>query len=329
MADVLIEVGSTSAVNEENGKTATQPSRERRVTLASSAKPIRPSTPRSSSDTVYHDAVSEGEDGSGPPRASPLPDQWRASTGRQDLSKRQLQVLRNMLSCPSTTSLTALPLDPVGRLSPVQSTPVASPAGARSITLPAPSVPSASAVSRRGGGGGGGQKKRRALFEFIRSLRQAARADEISSSPSAATEIERSPPVSYMMTSSRSSFSGLARAGTDDKGRRPSVRGMFRSTAVTAAAAATATQYPQRLRPLDSDATLRASTRTLPSSATESSVSELSTARSHSESESGTVDSRVEAPLVIALTPENLGPLLEALEACEVRLQECVWLAKQ
>ncbi|ODO11648.1 hypothetical protein I350_00432 [Cryptococcus amylolentus CBS 6273] len=128
MAIVLIEVGSTG---KESGSQASveSPRRERRVTLASeearaagdalrqasggsfkspysspvqwnyethsqivgpSQKKISLPDPSETSQSTFH----------GPPRASPLPEQWRASTGRQDLSKRQLEVLRTMLKTP-------------------------------------------------------------------------------------------------------------------------------------------------------------------------------------------------------------------------------------
>ncbi|OCF30411.1 hypothetical protein I316_07939 [Kwoniella heveanensis BCC8398] len=123
MAVVLIEVGSTGA------EASTQPSfssppRSRRVTLASdeakkaSAAMVKatsaPGGPGQSAVPPVQLAawrktsLPDPEDASlgmspGPPRAD-YPEQWRASTGRQDLSKRQLEVLRTMLRTPVTSS---------------------------------------------------------------------------------------------------------------------------------------------------------------------------------------------------------------------------------
>jgi hypothetical protein len=102
MATVLIEVGSTG-----QGETTTPSSpRSRRVTLAHdeaklashamSLRKLSSSTPRKASLPDPEDSAHSL--GLGPPRGSP--EQWRASTGRQDLSKRQLEVLRTMLRTP-------------------------------------------------------------------------------------------------------------------------------------------------------------------------------------------------------------------------------------
>lgn len=93
MATVLIEVGSTGQVTTESQS----PKRSRRVTLANeksaiAAEAIRQET-RKTSLPEPSDALLGG-----PLRASP--DHWRASTGRQELSKRQLEVLRTMLRTP-------------------------------------------------------------------------------------------------------------------------------------------------------------------------------------------------------------------------------------
>ena len=69
-------------------------SRERAITLAGDEqKPtINPSAPGSVS----------------PPLASPPPAQWRASTGRHDLSQRQLMLLREMLNNPDPSATMSL-----------------------------------------------------------------------------------------------------------------------------------------------------------------------------------------------------------------------------
>ena len=118
MAIVLIEVGNTGGPTGSNRTSSdtvdrrTSP-RNRRITLASdeaklageylrSASDGLPSTTTESSGTLRKGSMPDPSDPSSlafsPPRATP--EQWRASTGRQDLSKRQLEVLRTMLSTP-------------------------------------------------------------------------------------------------------------------------------------------------------------------------------------------------------------------------------------
>jgi len=104
MATVLIEVASTG--QETSPDTTTTTKRERRITMASeeaklasralSLRKLSSSTPRKASLPDPEDL--SANTGLSPPRGSP--DQWRASTGRQDLSKRQLEVLRTMLRTP-------------------------------------------------------------------------------------------------------------------------------------------------------------------------------------------------------------------------------------
>ncbi|WWC66321.1 uncharacterized protein I206_100222 [Kwoniella pini CBS 10737] len=112
MAVVLIEVGSTGT-DPANQPSFSSPPRSRRVTLASDESkaasatmskaisapnpPVQLSAWRKASlpDPEEH---SSGNGTYGPP--NPDPDHWRASTGRQDLSKRQLEVLRTMLRTP-------------------------------------------------------------------------------------------------------------------------------------------------------------------------------------------------------------------------------------
>jgi hypothetical protein len=107
MATVLMEVGSTGQSALQSAQSS--PTRSRRVTLASDEAKAMGNMMRSASGrsgdllaltprkTSLPDSQDMGD--SGPPRISP-PDQWRASTGRQDLSKRQLEVLRTMLRTP-------------------------------------------------------------------------------------------------------------------------------------------------------------------------------------------------------------------------------------
>ncbi|WVQ97411.1 hypothetical protein IAU59_004524 [Kwoniella sp. CBS 9459] len=138
MAVVLIEVGSTGA----DGSTQpsfSSPPRSRRVTLASdeakkasammtkatsapggpgpgAVPPVQLAGWRKASLPDPEDASCEMS--AGPPRAD-YPEQWRASTGRQDLSKRQLEVLRTMLRTPvnSSSGRPGLPLRAASTLS--------------------------------------------------------------------------------------------------------------------------------------------------------------------------------------------------------------------
>ncbi|EJD40855.1 hypothetical protein AURDEDRAFT_186821 [Auricularia subglabra TFB-10046 SS5] len=96
-AEVLIELGgtggpatsvsepknlSTSTLDErERDVTRSGKRRERAITLVGSEPPPTPTT-------------------NGPPQASPPPSHWRASTGRHDLSQRQLVLLKKMLNTP-------------------------------------------------------------------------------------------------------------------------------------------------------------------------------------------------------------------------------------
>lgn len=113
---MLIEVGNTGGPTGSNRTSSdtvdrrTSP-RNRRITLASDEAKLAGEYLRSASDglpstdpsgTLRKGSMPDPSDPSllafSPPRATP--EQWRASTGRQDLSKRQLEVLRTMLSTP-------------------------------------------------------------------------------------------------------------------------------------------------------------------------------------------------------------------------------------
>ncbi|WVW82366.1 hypothetical protein I302_104373 [Kwoniella bestiolae CBS 10118] len=118
MAVVLIEVGSTGA-DPSTQASFSSPPRSRRVTLASDeAKaasaamskatsapggPIPPVQLSSWRKASLPDPEETNFNMMGPPRAE-FPEQWRASTGRQDLSKRQLEVLRTMLRTPMSAN---------------------------------------------------------------------------------------------------------------------------------------------------------------------------------------------------------------------------------
>ncbi|KAK8865978.1 hypothetical protein IAR55_001128 [Kwoniella newhampshirensis] len=123
MATVLIEVSSTGQ-DPSTQVSLSDPPRSRRVTMASDEAKVASEAMRKASSapedpgidvSLSRARLQEGNrksslpdpdetslgitTTSAPPKASP-PDQWRASTGRQDLSKRQLEVLRTMLRTP-------------------------------------------------------------------------------------------------------------------------------------------------------------------------------------------------------------------------------------
>ena len=113
MATVLIEMGSTGATESTQSSLSARssPARCRRITLASdeakaAADALRKVSNIQREATLQREAfvqrstsLPDPDIDLGPPRADP-PDHWRASTGRQDLSKRQLEVLRTMLRTP-------------------------------------------------------------------------------------------------------------------------------------------------------------------------------------------------------------------------------------
>lgn len=126
MAIVLVEVGSTGRDDNSHGPIDGS-KRERRVTLATEEARIAEDAPRHVSGSITSTEMSSVPSEGGlmasghrnislpetvehlpslrsPPRASPPPEHWRASTGRQNLSKRQLEVLRTMLRTPVSES---------------------------------------------------------------------------------------------------------------------------------------------------------------------------------------------------------------------------------
>ncbi|KAK4688048.1 hypothetical protein P7C73_g2081, partial [Tremellales sp. Uapishka_1] len=136
MATVLIEVGNTGMDTPSSASHAPpRPSRSRHVSLA--GQPLAPSSSSSIQETPRNLSFTEG-----PPRASPpAPDKWRASTGRQDLSKKQLEILRNMLATPRpgmTRTLSTLSAASVANPSILSD----SPASFSSFIVPSNSYPS-------------------------------------------------------------------------------------------------------------------------------------------------------------------------------------------
>jgi hypothetical protein len=408
IAEVLIEVGSTSAAPASDNEMPIPTkalTRERRITLASSAgvpvrnavSPARPTTPRASSDTVYHD-VAPGSDENGPPDAG-LPDKWRASTGRHDLSKRQLEVLQTMLTTsPLTTSITeasaTVPFDRTtrvasatgqGRLARLSPITLPSPGESTNIAS-SPSFPSTSAASVMNKSRRPSRAGLQGLKDFVRSLTTSSSSAQRSvpvkifeSPPStpAPGPADPLPPVSYVTEAgadstyppTRSSFSALGRNQASGPGsgshRRPSVRAMFRTAtlgpssmptdeggaprrSITPASHAgtlgrdrsrnppsptlssAQSMHIRSLGPVhDADTAITPSNRRISSQIEfqrNCETDRVDSGRSTS-AQSAPVDSRLgegQDGLHIALTPENLGPLLEALKACEAKLQECL-----
>lgn len=114
MATVLIELGNTSQAATSSARASSDTvdrrssPRSRRITLSADERQASDSmrsafdktegTPVSQRHGSAPDPATQAITPFSPPRATP--EAWRASTGRQDLSKRQLEVLRTMLSTP-------------------------------------------------------------------------------------------------------------------------------------------------------------------------------------------------------------------------------------
>ncbi|KAL0581621.1 hypothetical protein V5O48_000437 [Marasmius crinis-equi] len=118
-AELLIELGtgstgasppSTSVSVPTMATTFSSKNRERAITL--SGEESKPPTP-------VPGQVSSSQS-AGPPIASPPSMSWRASTGRHDLSQRQLLLLREMLNNPDTSQV----IDPQQLPTPDESSPV-------------------------------------------------------------------------------------------------------------------------------------------------------------------------------------------------------------
>ncbi|KAL7411815.1 hypothetical protein BDY24DRAFT_371185 [Mrakia frigida] len=114
MAEVLVELGGGSLVDQETRDSnrlseagSSYSARERAVTLAGGLDVPMPSTPNGLNSSSTELSTSPLLAGVGPPQASP--ERWRASTGRSDLSRRQLEVLRTMLETPAPSTLPSLP----------------------------------------------------------------------------------------------------------------------------------------------------------------------------------------------------------------------------
>jgi hypothetical protein len=113
IASVLVRVGNTGRADAGGGSArvssdsaATQDSpRTRRITMANDEARAAGEALRSASDGTTHVRVSPLTDRSAPspspispPRA--LTEKWRASTGRHDLTPRELELLRNIMNTP-------------------------------------------------------------------------------------------------------------------------------------------------------------------------------------------------------------------------------------
>lgn len=131
-ADLLIELGgtgtgsntntaitsapptSTSAPSMPPDTTGTKKGRERAITLAGdeskpAGSPLVGSTSLPGSAFQHHnsDPATSTTSTTGPPLASPPSMSWRASTGRHDLSQRQLVLLKEMLNNANATATSA------------------------------------------------------------------------------------------------------------------------------------------------------------------------------------------------------------------------------
>lgn len=116
-AELLVELGGGSGAG-----TASNPNLAAHATLtlntpvagpfkelAAGGEPpsvLRHMTSMSEPGSIFEQALPAAATSKGPPQASPPhPSQWRASTGRHDLSARQLRLLKDMLNTPDPASL--------------------------------------------------------------------------------------------------------------------------------------------------------------------------------------------------------------------------------
>lgn len=137
MAEVLVELGGGTVVDQETKEAhriseagSTYSARERAITMAGGIEPPSTSNGRiTPSEQLSAPLLSGGGTHAGPPQASP--ERWRASTGRSDLSKRQLDVLRGMLTTPASPT----PLPPLPQI-PRNGKPYPNIAGRSGVNLP-------------------------------------------------------------------------------------------------------------------------------------------------------------------------------------------------
>ncbi|KAF8508686.1 hypothetical protein JB92DRAFT_2951448 [Gautieria morchelliformis] len=120
-AELLVELGGGSEVavgTASNPNLATRSTSTLNVRAEDSLKlksseaqhailrPIAHASSMSDPGSLFNKAISPTSNSKGPPQASPLHhSQWRASTGRHDLSARQLRLLKDMLNTPDPASL--------------------------------------------------------------------------------------------------------------------------------------------------------------------------------------------------------------------------------
>ena len=240
---MLIEVGATGT-----GSEGDMSPRSRRITLASDEAKQAGELLRAADMGTFGPRKTSMPD---PGTISPgtFPEQWRASTGRQDLSKRQLEVLRTMLRTPvpPTATMRRLPITPqrhndISFPSPSDSDylePIPSPATASSLAQPRQPSLKSRRSSKAGLAG---------LKDFLKSLKRDSPNEHSSRSPtkSAFSRDSREPtPVSPLQPNfptSRTSLSISTSGGfvavspprripsPDKAPKRPSIRNIFRTS---------------------------------------------------------------------------------------------------
>ncbi|ORX36041.1 hypothetical protein BD324DRAFT_651945 [Kockovaella imperatae] len=232
MATVLIEVGATG--------TQDASPRARRVTLASDEAKQAGELLRQT-DTFG-------------PRKTSMPDpvtadtsfheQLRASTGRQDLSKRQLEVLRTMLRTPVPPSTARrIPVTPQRAID------LSFPSPSDSDYLDAPSPQTASSLARPRRPTLKSRRSSKAglagLKDFLKSLKGVPPGQRSSRSPTKSAFSRDATPVSPLQSSFPTSQTSLSVSTTDDyvsispprripspekASKRPSIRSIFRTS---------------------------------------------------------------------------------------------------
>ncbi|KAH6905586.1 hypothetical protein BKA70DRAFT_1291645 [Coprinopsis sp. MPI-PUGE-AT-0042] len=201
---------STTAIVSPSEELKMRKNRERAITLAGDeSRPSTPSLPSNLQPGLQHRAHSQPQHSTpsqptDPPAASPP--SWRASTGRHDLSQRQLSLLKEMLNNPASSApsgeTSALPEEPASALpsstlSPLSNLPSASSLNVNrdwrwgndpmssTVTLPSEEESQAHGDQQPPSNGGTGKKRRLTMSGFrdmLRALRKGGGVIDTSSS---------------------------------------------------------------------------------------------------------------------------------------------------
>lgn len=274
MATVLIELGNTSQGMTTSNR-ASSDSADRQASLRSRRITLSADEARTAGDSLraaFGNMPSDGtpvsqRHGSAPDPSSHLmapfsppratPEHWRGSTGRQDLSKRQLEVLRSMLSTPvserpglahrqnSTSTTNSIPTKTVIATATMRQI-SRSTASDRSVSggvtgspasstyiIPSGSFPSPGTaadlanVKRTSRAGLAGLK------EFLRTMKakpDGQQAISPPSSPSMRLRYPQTASAAHFADASLDSFAAPSTGLSSKQHKRPSIRNSFRSS---------------------------------------------------------------------------------------------------